>query len=205
DWADDVAYSVHDYEDGVHARHIDPAALDADAVVEAAEGSYLPGTDHDLLRAAWATLIAEPWWVTSYDGGPADTAALKRMTSELIGRFCSAAIRATRAVAGDGPLTRYAADLVVPEVVRVQSALLKAVALDLVMREPVRVAQQERQRGTLHLLAERLLAREGTDLEPLLRPAWAASRTDADRLRVVVDQIAMLTDASAQHLLARIR
>ncbi|HEX7355622.1 MAG TPA: deoxyguanosinetriphosphate triphosphohydrolase [Mycobacteriales bacterium] len=205
DWADDVAYSVHDYEDGVHARTIDPASLDVDAIVVAAAGAYLPGLDVDILRAAWTALVAEPWWVRSYDGGPADTAALKRMTSELIGRFCSAAIHATRAVAGVGPLTRYAADLVVPDVVRVQSALLKAVALDLVMREPVRVAQQERQRATLHLLAERLLDRDGTDLDPLLRPAWDAAGTDAGRLRVVVDQIAMLTDASAESLLARIR
>ncbi|HEY5336025.1 MAG TPA: deoxyguanosinetriphosphate triphosphohydrolase [Mycobacteriales bacterium] len=205
DWSDDVAYSVHDYEDGVHARHIDPAALDADAVVDAAAGAYLPGADRGALTAAWAALVSEAWWVRTYDGGPADTAALKRMTSELIGRFCSAAIRSTRAMAGDGPLTRYAADLVVPDVVRVQSALLKAVALDLVMREPVRVAQQEEQRGTLHLLADRLLAREGVDLDPLLRPTWDTARTDAERLRVVVDQIAMLTDASAEHLLTRIR
>jgi dGTPase len=205
DWADDVAYSVHDYEDGVHARHIDPTALDTEAVVEAAEGTYLPGADRGLLATAWATLVAEPWWVRAYDGGPADTASLKRMTSELIGRFCSAAIRATRAVAGDEPLARYATDLVIPDVVRVQSALLKAVALDLVMREPARMAQQEQQRGMLHLLADRLLAREGADLDPLLRPTWDAARSDTDRLRVVVDQIAMLTDASAEHLLARIR
>ena len=205
DWADDVAYSVHDYEDGVHAGHIDPAALDVEAVVEAAMSAYLPGVDRDTLRAAWAALVAEPWWVRSYDGGLADTAALKRMTSELIGRFCSAAIRATRASAGDGPLRRYAADLVVPDVVRVQSGLLKAVALDLVMREPSRLALQARQREMLHELAGRLLAREGADLEPLLAPAWSAARDDAARVRVVVDQVAMLTDASASALLARIR
>ncbi len=41
-------------------------------------------------------------------------AALKNLTSDLIGRFCGAAQHATFA-AGDGPFMRYAADLVVPE------------------------------------------------------------------------------------------
>jgi len=43
-------------------------------------------------------------------------------------------------------------------------------------------------------------AEEGSDpesLEPWLRPAWSAAADDAARLRVVVDQVASLTDTSA--------
>src|SRR5262249_43576201 len=46
DWADDVAYSVHDLEDGLHAGHITVGALhgaaERAAVVELARTRYLP-------------------------------------------------------------------------------------------------------------------------------------------------------------------
>jgi dGTPase len=34
-------------------------------------------------------------------------------------------------------------------------------------------------------------------LDPLLRPAWHAAQTDTARRRVIIDQIASLTDTSA--------
>ena len=52
--------------------------------------------------------------LAGYDGSYLAQAAAKRATSELTGRFAGAAIHATRARYGDGPLTRYDADLVVP-------------------------------------------------------------------------------------------
>ncbi len=57
--------------------------------------------------------------------------------------------------------------------------------------------RQRRQREVIAELVALLLARAPEALDPLLRPAWAAARDDAARLRVVVDQIARLTDASA--------
>ncbi|HEV7209356.1 MAG TPA: deoxyguanosinetriphosphate triphosphohydrolase [Mycobacteriales bacterium] len=195
DWADDVAYSVHDYEDGVYAGQIRPASVDPDAVIATAVSSYLPGCEPELLADSWGQLVAQPWWVAGFDGGPADTAALKAMTSELIGRFCGHAVAATRAAFGTGSLVRYAADLVVPEQVRRESALLKAVAMHYVMSR--RGAEQQRQRELVTELVLLLRDRGGPALEPLLRPAWAAAGDDCARLRVVVDQVASLTDVSA--------
>ncbi len=200
DWSDDVAYSVHDLEDGVLAglvrleRLADPE--ERDAVAEVAAAAYSGESAADL-RAAFDDLL--PLLPASYDGGAAATAALKATASELIGRFCTSAEDATRARYGDGPLTRYAADLVVPRRERAECALLKAVAARYVMARPGVVAAQEREREVVGDLVGALCARpEG--LDPLHAEAWRDAGDDAARLRAVVDQVAALTDAAARHL-----
>jgi len=202
DWADDVAYSVHDFEDGVEAGRIDPQTLDVDAIVAVAREVYLPGTAADTLRAAWTRLVAEPWWTRRYDGGPASSASLKGMTSELIGRFSAAAVLATRERYGDGDLERYGAEFVVPADVRIECALMKAVAVHYVMRP--RETFHDSQRSVVHELVGALMQRGEPALEPLLRPAWREAASDAERLRVVIDQVAGLTDAGAMDQHARL-
>ena len=131
DWADDVAYSVHDLEDGLHAGLITFKNLNSPAersvVAQTAATTYC---DDDVPVAELAeildALLALDVWPASYDGGPESAAALKNLTSELIGRFCIAAQQATLAAApSPRPLTRYAADLIVPRRQRLECALLK--------------------------------------------------------------------------------
>jgi dGTPase len=204
DWADDVAYSVHDLEDGLQAGHITFAAL-ADkaervAVAELTAQQYCaPGsvTTAELMDVLDA-LLALPCWPSSYDGGPTSLAALKNLTSELIGRFCGAALAATLAVAGTGqPLTRYAADLTVPRRQRLECALLKGVTARYVMHRAGVAAQQADQRHLIVELAGAVQAGAPVTLDPALRSAYDAAGVDHARLRVVIDQIASLTDTSA--------
>ena len=198
DWADDVAYSVHDVEDGVHARHVRLGALDRAAVCALAAELYSTESAGDLATVL-DELLALPALrdLAGYDGTRGARVALKRATSELTGRFASAAVAATRAVAGAGPLTRYAADLVVPRRVAAECALLKAVAARYVMGRTDIASIQTRQRDLLTELAARLADRAPDALDPDLRPDWLAAPDDAARLRVVVDQVATLTDLSA--------
>ena len=201
DWADDVAYSVHDLEDGVEAGlikldHLSDVAGWHDVTTMAAE-QYLADADNAELEQGVRDLIALPWWPTSHDGSLNSLAALKNLTSQLIGRFCQSAEAATREAYGRGPLTRYDADLVVPRQARVECALLKAVTAHYVMnRDGVEIIRN-RQRTVLLELVEQLWARGGDVLEPLFRAAWVAAADDAARLRVVIDQVASLTDTSA--------
>ncbi len=132
-----------------------------------------------------------------YDGSYRAQAAAKRATSELTGRFAGAAVTATRAAHGAEPLSRYAADLVVPPRVVAECALLKAIAMHYVMRRPGTPERQTGQRRLLVQLVEAVLDGAPETLDRGMRPAWAAAATDAERLRVVIDQVAQLTDSSA--------
>ncbi|MDH6584491.1 dGTPase [Streptomyces sp. SAI-133] len=209
DWADDVAYSVHDVEDGLHAGHIDPNCLHAEperrAVFEVALGRYVPeDTDPAELAAALDRLQDQEWWPHGYDGSAVAQARLKDATSQLIGRFCLSAEAATRARYGTGRLTRYGAELVVPREIRLECAVLKAVADRYVMQR----AEQERLRADQRIvvaeLAEALTARAPDGLDPQFRALFDRAPDDRARKRVIVDQIASLTDASARSLHARL-
>ena len=203
DWADDVAYSVHDLEDGVLAGLVDLAEL-ADPglgrdLVDVAAAQYGVGDPEAVGR-----LRQQPWWVPAGPGSASGVIALKAMTSELIARFTGAARDATRAAEGPGRLTRYAASLHVPDDARAECALLKAVTAHIVMGRAGASSQQQRERETLAQLCEQVLAAAPDVLDAGLREAWHAAADDAERLRVVVDQVARLTDTSAVRWHARL-
>lgn len=198
DWSDDVAYSVHDLEDALVAGHVrldqlaDP--IERRAVCRTTTKLY-SDADLDELEERFTALLAEPYWPTVYDGTSRTLASLKNLTSTLIGRFCLAAEAATRAAYGDRPLTRYAADLVVPRAQRQECDLLKGITAHYVWTS--HSVSRSRQRELILELAELLAARAPDALDPVFRAVHLEAPDDACRLRVVVDQIASLTDASA--------
>jgi len=208
DWSDDVAYSVHDVEDGLHAGHLDPGMLLSEPerrdILAVAGARYAHDADPAELAAALDRLLAQEWWPHRYDGSAVAQARLKDATSQLIGRFCLAAEEATRAAYGPGPLARYAAQLVVPRDVRLECAVLKAVADRYVLQRPDLERLRAEQRVVLGELAQELTARAPEGLDPQFRALFAEADGDTARGRVVIDQIASLTDASARSLHRRL-
>ena len=202
DWADDVAYSVHDLEDGLHAGLIRLAQLrdpaEREPVAELTLATYCaPGSaTAGELSEVFASLLQLDFWPRRFDGGPQAAAAVKHLTSELIGRFCGAAEQATRRP-GQPPVTRYAADLVVPRQQRLECALLKGVTAHYVMSRPGAAAAQEREREVITELARAVLSGAPATLDPMFGAAFEGAAGDEERCRVVIDQIASLTDTSA--------
>ncbi|WP_456244968.1 deoxyguanosinetriphosphate triphosphohydrolase family protein [Longispora urticae] len=202
DWSDDVAYSVHDVEDGIHGGFILLGAL-ADPDERAAlclDVADAYSDEHpSYLRPVLDELLADPVLVplARYDGSHGAQETLKRATSVLTGRFVATAVSATREEFGDKPLSRYAADLVVPRHTRAQCALLKGLALRYVMRRPEAAPGYARQRDLLAELVHALTVRSPDALDPVFAPLWRAAPDDAARLRVVIDQVASLTDPGA--------
>jgi dGTPase len=201
DWADDVAYSVHDLEDGVEAGlikldHLSDPGVWRDLMSDAIE-LYVPDADPAELEVGVRSLVSMPCWPAAHDGSLNSLAALKNLTSQLIGRFCLGAEASTREAYGRAPLTRYDADLVVPRATRLECALLKAVTAHYVMNRDGVTTIRSRQRALLTELVEQLLERGGQAFEPVFATLWDAAADDEARLRVVVDQVASLTDTSA--------
>jgi dGTPase len=122
---------------------------------------------------------------------------LKNLTSDLIGIFCGSVHRATQQQYGERPLVRHEADLVVPEETLHEIAVLKGVAAHYVMRAQDRLDLMDRQRNLLTELFEAMWQRGSDALDPALRQDFAEAADDAARTRVVIDQVASLTDGSA--------
>jgi dGTPase len=202
DFADDVAYSVHDLEDGIVGGRIDLGLLDRVEEREATWGTvrewYLPDATDAALEESLARLRAVGSWPgSSYDGSRRALASLKNLTSDLIGIFCGSVHRATQESHGHGPLVRHRGDLVVPLETLRQIAVLKGIAAHYVMRAQDRLDLMEHQRTLLRELFEEIWKRGSDGLDPAFRSEFGDASDDAGRTRVVIDQIASLTDGSA--------
>ncbi|GAA1173224.1 deoxyguanosinetriphosphate triphosphohydrolase [Nesterenkonia xinjiangensis] len=201
DAADDIAYSVHDVEDGIFSGQFQlrflEVPLQRKRVVQVTKEWYLPGTEEDRIEEAFDRLSAMDGWVRESDGSRRSLAALKNMTSELIGRFCGAIYIATREAHGDRPLVRHEADLVVPQETVEEISAMKGLAAAYIMTSEQQKPVYLRQSEVLEALVTLLSETEERYLEPMFRQDWRDAADDVARRRVIIDQVASLTDGAA--------
>jgi dGTPase len=206
DWSDDVAYSVHDLEDAIVSGQVKLESLsgDIDQLFSMAKSGYLNDITEEEVESALVKLQSLSCWPTSYDGSHRNLARLKDLASQLIGRFALAAEAATRDQYGDGNLTRYSANLVVPREQRVEVALLKAMAGHYVISAESSQKRYADQQIVIKELVEMVVAGGEAALESFFVEDWREASTEAQRLRVAIDQIASLTDPGAYALHAKL-
>jgi dGTPase len=206
DWSDDIAYSVHDLEDSLVSGQIklDQLNKDLPQLFKVAQESYLADITEAEMAKALIELQKLSCWPKYYDGTHRSLARLKDLASQLIGRFAQAAEVATQEKYGDGDLTRYNANLIVPREQRVEVALLKSMAGHYVINAAASQKRYAEQQRLLSELVEVILASAPTSLESFFLQDWQSAGNDQQRLRVVIDQVASLTDPGAQMLHAKL-
>ena len=201
DFADDVAYSVHDFEDAIVSGFIN-----LEEVASLSQRDYLLSQikawagdqlSVEQLDQALARLQASQYWPSEFDGSTRALASLKNLTSAMIGAFVGRVTDATMANASSVTLTRYRANVVETPEVLAEISVLKGLVSVFLMSHESRRPFYEWQRAILKELADALLNREGVGLDQVCQSAWMLAQTDIERKRVIVDQVALLTDQSA--------
>ena len=198
DFSDDVAYSVHDFEDAIVNSYVDPREISQAARWdEMAQGmsDWVGTLPSSRLRSAWDRLVGIPGWVTEFDDSRVQLAGLKNLTSTLIGRFAEGA----SLIEGAEGIT-----LDVPETTREEIALLKGLVAVHVMSHSARQPIYAHQREVIVAIAESL-HRDPSGLDPVFSRDYDNASTPEARKRVIVDQVASLTDQSAMAFFERMR
>ena len=203
DIADDIAYSVHDIEDAIYGQHFSPLALDSEPefkeVVKVAAKEYAPEIDEDNLNKALNSLIKQSWWVKSFTATQIDMAALKNMTSHLIGKFAEEIEQATKSGNKAENFTRYNANLIVPLETKAQIAVLKAVVNLFVMQRKGAAENYAKEQDLILSIVDGL-EKNPLKLDPQFKHQFDNAASSKDAKRAVIDQVASLTDSSARRL-----
>jgi dGTPase len=209
DFADDVAYSIHDFEDSVVEGLLDPRVINdlgsKEQLLE--EVSKWAGGMHSAaeLEEAFSALRKNEYWLTDFDSSAKSLAKLKNLTSDLIGSFVSRTIESVMAHSDRKTITRYGGSIIVPMEVRSEIAVLKGLVASQVMTLGERQPFYDNQRQLLIELAEELLSRGEAALDPLSQEAYRRAQNPTARKRVVVDAVASLTDPAAVDLHQQLR
>ncbi|HLY65287.1 MAG TPA: dNTP triphosphohydrolase [Chloroflexota bacterium] len=179
DWADDVAYSIHDIEDGMWAGLVTPDRL-RQTRVEADPGVA-------------AAVLAELEQILAVEGGRPRKAATKTWSSNAIYEMVHAASPEVAPDQGRGP--RYRLQLRVEPRVRAKSRVLKALADELVLRHERISSTQDRADLILSSLFRAFTAHPELISEDFLGP---------DPARATCDYISGMTDDYAEQAYQRL-
>ena len=218
DWADDIAYAIHDLEDSIHARYIDASTFRSDdrrimtaidkTKTDIAE-TYPNATIH--VERIYQDLIGLLYkWNPNLDSTAAiashrQTRVLrKQMTSELIGRYIQVALRTKkRDMSAQLKSYRYAYDVYVPSKQRIEITLIKNIMLFCVFMAPQILILEQKGKFIIRQLFHKFM-----EYPALLPEDWKEPDIDLNnelsKARLVSDYISGMTDNYAQQTYAKL-
>lgn len=223
DWADDIAYAVHDLEDSLHAGYIDKSAFHREAedprirqVEKEVAGEFtasevsvsevyrdLRGTIYELLsdKATGAHSNQDVGYYGQLK------AKRKQLTRFLIDRYVKAAKIFPRKVATPGAIShRYFYRVSVPVEVKVEVRLLSGLIRKIVFESPQVHTLEAKGKHIIRCLFLKFM-RDG-NASKLLPFDWREYLKDEDskekKARIVSDYIAGMTDEYAQKTYSRL-
>ncbi len=199
DWADDVTYAVHDVEDFFRAGLIPLDRIATDhhergRIVQAAFDS--PRGEEaqpiDVLGRSFHALMDTVPMTMPFRGSRLDRATIRGYTSGLIDRYITA-VSFTDPVDGASPLQ-------IDPIARMEVWMLKALTRYYVIESRTLVAQRFGQRRLIRALFDVLLDASSRPQDWYVFPTiyqemLRTSRTDAERVRLVADLIASMSEA----------
>lgn len=200
DWADDVAYSSHDFEDGLHAGLISGQRLRTyrDEICEHAKRklSSTSATDFEFVRKL----------VVEFEAAPPESAeaTAKKLTSRIITEFL-AVERVPRSSKKGGSPARHSWDLKVKPSLRRKCEMLKSASYVLLVSDP-RVASLEARADRVLEALFGVYSQESAEAlypEPF-RSRFKALHDNHTRARTACDFISGMTDDYAERVYSRI-
>jgi len=203
DWADEVAYSVHDLEDGIHAQMITSARLADASLKEMIIESIMPQFPRNVIDDTYEYLMNALRLMEELGDARHRAAARKQLTSQLIHRFVtSVKFRSIKAGSEKG---RYTVRITVARNEQGWAAVLKEIARRLIIHDQRVATLERRSRFVVRKLFEELMRPDAIDLYPEdFRGYFESALNDAARGRVACDYIAGMTDSYAEMMFQRL-
>jgi dGTPase len=213
DWSDDIAYSVHDLEDGILSGYLQPTTWQSDKFLSAI---------HESIRRApikWqkgpppeqqvAGYVAELYdWLSKW-GPDIPMDVIREMSRHYIDDFARAC---DVEVLGDAK-TSFDFRLTIPEDTYIHNQVLKAITFEFIIRDPRTVQIFHKGEHIIRRLFDELFENASDDAREdrfLLFPRDLRDRLKVQRdnqsalARFVCDHIASMTEGQALRLYARL-